>query len=179
MAAEGGLAPSCSNPTLPVLELLCPSCAQSRRPSGQGCWSDHGSLPSACWAPAVGHVLDLLCFLLEGAQFLLGYLPTFTSAQTPASCLDATQDPTSPHLQGRPSAQGICPGLAPTGSQRAESRDSTPLVCSGRSSDPLVWMTFQHFCIKHSLCARHSAGPRGRGSEQDRLVPAVAELIFW
>ena len=34
---------------------------------------------------------DFLSFLLEAAQFLLGYLSTLPSAQTRASCLDATQ----------------------------------------------------------------------------------------
>lgn len=67
----------------------------------------------ACWAPGVGHVPDFLSFLLEAAQFLLGYLSTLPSAQTPASCLDAAQHPPSPGLQSRSSAPGICPGLAP------------------------------------------------------------------
>lgn len=68
----------------------------------------------ACWAPGVGHVPDFLSFLLEAAQFLLGYLSTLPSAQTRASCLDATQHPPSPSLQSRSSAPGICPGLAPS-----------------------------------------------------------------
>lgn len=67
----------------------------------------------ACWAPGVGQVPDFLSFLLEAAQFLLGYLSTLPSAQTPASCLDATQHPPSPGLQSRSSAPGICPSLAP------------------------------------------------------------------
>ena len=50
---------------------------------------------------------------------------------------------------------------------------------SSRSSGQLAWMTSQQICIKHPPCARHGAGPRGRGREQDRLVPAVAELMFW
>ena len=73
-----------------------------------------GTALFACWAPGVGHVPGFLSFLLEAAQFLLGYLCTFTSAQTPASCLDATQHPPSPGLQSRSSAPGICPGLAPS-----------------------------------------------------------------
>lgn len=106
-----GMLGSALGPPLPFLRLsVTPSLVWVVRAAGL----TTATALFACWAPGVGHVPDFLSFLLEAAQFLLGYLCTFTSAQTPASCLDATQHPPSPGLQSRSSAPGICPCLAPS-----------------------------------------------------------------